>query len=220
MMVHAVTRNLGRRTTATAWVDREMALPVPPLMFLQELPSSGLPIPDGWRAIPRSATTNVPDEGGVRSALLVPPALADRVTANTQVLAALGPYAAAATSNGGSEPVVLVSVHASPRTLTPTQNTENVLARAPCESAPWWSDVVLNELRALSDQAVIAAGDYNEARLGTPDRPEAGLTRVLSSGSQPSTPSSTTAPGTPGARRRDPPGRFDRATPATRSTGS
>jgi hypothetical protein len=170
MDLRCVTRNLGRRTAAGEWVlsaasgDRAAAI-----MFLQELPVSGITVPVGYTAVPIASSDAVGTGDYVcRSALLLRDAEVRllEVLERESPVRALGPYGVAARVDIAGESFLLVSVHASPRELGDVVLPEGLTprVRTPCERVAWWSDVALAGLRGVSAERLLVAGDFNEAR--------------------------------------------------------
>ena len=92
-------------------------------------------------------------------------------------LAALGTYAAAVDVQTLMGNVLLASLHTSPSRVpleeaAQLESSFNIdIGVRSCEAGPWWSDVGAAALEALSDRAVVAAGDYNEALAWDPAHP-------------------------------------------------
>lgn len=167
--MRCVTRNLGRRTRSSEWLDALYAEPdtAPQLVLLQELPAGRLRLPEYIVALPETLDAT---SRGCRSAVLIDSRSITPVTAGDYLHAGvLGNYVARVEveAEGGGR-LTVVSVHASPNPLTP----EHWMAvperlRRQSEQHPSYADVVGDDLIRLLAQLkpdhVLAAGDFNEA---------------------------------------------------------
>lgn len=162
-MLTALTRNLGYRTAAEAWLRAHLEeYEAPDIVYAQEvLPSLLATPPPGYQLIvgreePASAV-------GRTSILLVRDGVRlEEGPSGRRPFGALGTYAASARllHSGGS--VWLASIHASPSPVPPAKRRPDFQVRT-CEAEPWWADAFLAELKSFVGEAIIA-GDLNQAR--------------------------------------------------------
>ena len=184
MNAWAVTVNVGggpgggraRTEAMTAWALQALHERQPAVVFAQEVPS------DGWLQVWEDAGYAVTlghDRGWrIRSALITAPGLRIEPLTPEDLpnLQYHGNYVAAARcldAQGG--PVILASVHASPQPADPGKYGWQGQLPSPrvggddrryAASTLWDSDLLLASLRDLAagGSAVVAAGDFNEAR--------------------------------------------------------